>query len=88
VGPTQQIIKTPCATPHLGGPFWGGGGWAVGPKKILTIKNKLVKKCHKGPRALTGSLDKQHKLRKLDMRFGIWNVRSVYKAGLLMTVVN
>jgi hypothetical protein len=30
--------------------------------------------------------DKQPKLRKMDVRFGTWNVRSMYRAGLLMTV--
>jgi exonuclease III len=32
------------------------------------------------------SLDKQHQLKKMDMRFGTWNVRSLYRAGSLMTV--
>jgi hypothetical protein len=27
------------------------------------------------------SMDKRPKLRKMDMRFGTWNVRSLYKAG-------
>jgi hypothetical protein len=30
-------------------------------------------------------LDKQPKLRIMDMRFGTWNVRSLYRAGSLMT---
>jgi exonuclease III len=33
------------------------------------------------------SLDKRPKLKKMDMRFGMWNVRSLYRAGSLMTVV-
>jgi exonuclease III len=33
------------------------------------------------------SLDKRPKLKKMDMRFGSWNVRSFYKAGSLRTVV-
>jgi hypothetical protein len=33
------------------------------------------------------SLDKVPKLRKMDMRFGTWNVRSLCRAGSLMTVV-
>jgi exonuclease III len=33
------------------------------------------------------SLDKQPKLRKMGMRFGTWNVKSLYRADLLMTVV-
>jgi hypothetical protein len=32
------------------------------------------------------SLDKQLKLKKEDMRFRTWNVRSLYRAGLLRTV--
>jgi hypothetical protein len=32
-------------------------------------------------------LDKLPKLKKMDMRFGTWNVRSVYRAGSLMAVV-
>jgi hypothetical protein len=31
-------------------------------------------------------LDEQSKLRNMDMRFGTWNVRSLYRAGSLMTV--
>jgi hypothetical protein len=31
------------------------------------------------------SLDKRPKLRKMDMRFDMWNVRSLQKAGSLMT---
>jgi hypothetical protein len=53
-------------------------------KKKLTINNELVTKCHKGPQ--TDSLDKRPKLRKMGMRFCVWNVRSVYRAGLLMAV--
>jgi hypothetical protein len=33
------------------------------------------------------SLDKQPTLRKMDMRFGTWIVRSLYRPGLLMTLV-
>jgi hypothetical protein len=32
------------------------------------------------------SLDKRPKAGKMDMRFGMWNVRSLYKAALLITV--
>jgi hypothetical protein len=32
------------------------------------------------------SLDKQPELRDIDMRFGMWNVKSVYMAHSLMTV--
>jgi hypothetical protein len=32
-----------------------------------------------------GSLVKQPKLKEMDMRFGTWNVRSLYRTGSLMT---
>jgi hypothetical protein len=32
------------------------------------------------------SLDKRPKLKKMGMRFGTWNVRSLYRAGSLVTV--
>jgi hypothetical protein len=54
--------------------------------QFLTIKNKLVTKCRKGPRASTDSLDKRPKLRNIDIRFGTWNVSSLHMAGSLMTV--
>jgi hypothetical protein len=38
------------------------------------------------PQTWTGSLDKQPKLRKIDMMFSTWNVKSFYRAGSLMTV--
>jgi hypothetical protein len=54
---------------------------------IPDLKNKLVTRCHKGPRTWADSLDKRPKLRKMDMIFGTWNVRSLYGAGSIMTVV-
>jgi hypothetical protein len=33
------------------------------------------------------SLDKRPKLRIINMRFGMWNVRSLYRAGSLRTVM-
>jgi hypothetical protein len=59
--------------------------WAWG-QQLLTLKNKLVTNCHKGPRNWADSLDKRSKLRKMNMRSGTWNVRSLYRAGLLMIV--
>jgi hypothetical protein len=35
---------------------------------------------------LDGSFDKQPKRKKMDMRFGTWNVRSMYRAGSLRAV--
>jgi hypothetical protein len=46
----------------------------------------LVMKCHKGPGTWADSLDKRPKLRKMDMRFGTWNVRSLYRTVSLMTI--
>jgi exonuclease III len=37
---------------------------------------------------LTDSLDKRRKQRNMDMRFGTWNVRSLYRVGSLLTVEN
>jgi hypothetical protein len=61
------------------------GGWAWG-YQFLAVKNKFVTKCHKGPWTWTDFLEKLFKLRNMDMRFGTWNVRSVYRASSLMTV--
>jgi hypothetical protein len=52
------------------------GGWAWG-YKLLVVKNNFVTKCQKGPRTRTDSLNKRPKLRKMGMRFGTWNVRSL-----------
>jgi hypothetical protein len=44
-------------------------------------KNKLFTKDHKKPRTWTDSLDKRPKRKKMNMIFGTWNVRSMYRAG-------
>jgi hypothetical protein len=46
---------------------------------ILAVKNKLAAKCHKGPRNWAEFMDKCPKLRKMDTRFGTWDVRSLYR---------
>jgi hypothetical protein len=61
------------------------GGWAWG-QQLLTIKNKLVMNILKKPWTWTDSLDKRPKLKKMDMRFGTWNMRSMYRAGSLRAV--
>jgi hypothetical protein len=43
-------------------------------------------KCHKGPGTGTDYLNKRPKLKKMYMSFGTWHVRSLYRAGSLMTV--
>jgi hypothetical protein len=52
----------------------------------LHHKNKLVTKNLKEPRTWTDSLDKRPKLQNMDMRFGTWNVRSLYRVGSLLRV--
>jgi hypothetical protein len=54
---------------------------------VLTVKYKLVTKCHKGHQTWTDSFDERPKLKKMDMRFGTRNVRSLYMAGSLRSVV-
>jgi hypothetical protein len=44
------------------------------------MKNKIE------PQTRPDSLDKRPKQWNMDMRFGLWNVRSLYRAGSLMTV--
>jgi hypothetical protein len=48
----------------------------------------LVTKDHNKPRIWTDSLDKRRKRKKIDMRFGTWNVRttSMYRTGPLRAV--
>jgi hypothetical protein len=43
-------------------------------------------KIHKKPQTGTDSLDNGPKQRKMDMSFGMWNVRSMYRSGSLRTV--
>jgi exonuclease III len=50
------------------------------------LKNKFVKKRINNPRIWTDFLDKGPRQRNMDMRFGTWNIRSLYRAGSLMTV--
>jgi hypothetical protein len=53
-------------------------GWSAS----LGLVTKILKK----PRTWKDSLDKRPKRKKMDMRFGTWNVRSLYRAGSLRTV--
>jgi hypothetical protein len=48
-------------------------------------KKPVTNNLHKF-RTWTDSLDKRPKLRNMDMTFVLWNVRSLYRAGSLMTV--
>jgi hypothetical protein len=49
---------------------------------------KIVTKDQKKPRTWTDYMDEQPTLKKMDMRFGTWNVRSMYRAGSLRAVAN
>jgi hypothetical protein len=59
-----------------------------GAKEILTVKNKFAMKYHKKTRTWTNSLDKRPMRKKMDMRFGTWNIRSMHSAGSLRVVVD
>jgi hypothetical protein len=61
------------------------GGWAWG-QQPFTIKNKFVTKVIKEPLTWTDSLDKRPKRWNTVMRFQLWNVRCLYRAGSLKTV--
>jgi hypothetical protein len=61
------------------------GDWTWG-QQPLTLKNKLVTKVIKEPRTWTDTQDKRPRQWNTDMRFGLRNVRSLYRAGSLMTV--
>jgi hypothetical protein len=49
------------------------------------VKNKLVTKPNMKPWNWMDSLDKRPKRKRMDMRFGTWNVRST-RAGSLRAV--
>jgi hypothetical protein len=53
------------------------GGWLESPHLKI---DQLVMKYYTGPRIWTGSLERSTQ-RKMDIRFGIWNVRSLCRAG-------
>jgi hypothetical protein len=69
-----------------GSPSWG---WAFDVGRLAnesSPKNKLVMKCLKGPQNSMDVLQKRYNLKQMDMRFGTWIVRSLYRAGSLMAV--
>jgi hypothetical protein len=51
-----------------------------------STKNKVVMKILTEPCTWTDSSGKQLQLQDTDMKFGSWNVRSLYRAGFLMSV--
>jgi hypothetical protein len=62
--------------------LWGFA-WGL---TTLHLKNEFVTKHEIGPRTWTDSLDEKPNRRNMDMRFGLWNVKSLYRAGSLMTI--
>jgi hypothetical protein len=58
----------------------------LGVKLTTLHRKKFVTKTSKEPRTWTEFLDERLKLWNTDMRFGTWNVRSLYRAGSLKTV--
>jgi hypothetical protein len=52
----------------------------------FTLKNSFVTKHEIEQRTWKNSLDKRPKRLNMDMRFGLWNVKGLYRAGSLMTV--
>jgi hypothetical protein len=51
------------------------------------FEKKLVMKILKKPRNWADFLHKRPKPKKMDMRFGTWKFRSMYRAGSLRAVV-
>jgi hypothetical protein len=50
-------------------------------------ENKFVTKNETEPQTWSDSLDKRSKQWNMDMRFGLWNVRNLYRVGSLLTVL-
>jgi hypothetical protein len=63
-------------------PAWSLGVWLTNPHG----KKKLATKHLTQPRTWSGSLDKRPKRRNMEMRFGTWNIRNLYRTGWLVTV--
>jgi hypothetical protein len=61
-------------------------GVGRGGNNHLNVKSKLVTKRISEPRTWTDSLDNRPKRRDMDMRFGTWNIRSLYRVGILMNI--
>jgi hypothetical protein len=72
------LISSRGHPPRGGPPSWGLGEGLT----TFHLKKKPVAKCHKWPQTWADSLEQAMKW-KMDMRFGTWDVRSVYRAGTL-----
>jgi hypothetical protein len=62
------------------------GDWAW-DWQPLTVKNKIVTIILKDLRTWTDSLEKRPKRWNMDMRFGTWKVRRLYRADSLVSVL-
>jgi hypothetical protein len=82
-GSCEYIDKQP-RTDNKGWPSSLGVG--RGANNPSQQQNIFVTTISKEPRTWTDSLDNRPKLRNMDRRFGLWNVRSLYRAGSLMTI--
>jgi hypothetical protein len=74
------ISRGQTRTTNKGGP--PARRWGYPP---LTIESRLDTKRVNDPQTCTDSLDKRPKRRNIDVRFGTWSVRGLYRAGSLMT---
>jgi hypothetical protein len=78
-----------CKQPQTNDKGWsssGAGVMGVGLTTLHPKKNKFVTKNEIQPRTRMDYLDKRPQGRNMDMRFGLWNVRNLYRAGSLMKV--
>jgi hypothetical protein len=66
-----------------GPPAWGLGVGLTTPHR----KKKLIMKILKKPRTWTGSLDKRTRRKKMDVRFGTWNVRSIIIIIIIFIII-
>jgi hypothetical protein len=62
-------------------PAWAGRLANISSSHKLNFLRNVTE-----PRTGADSLDKRHMQRELDMRFGTWNIPSLYRAGPVVTV--
>jgi hypothetical protein len=67
--------------------LFGPAALGLGVGLTLHHKHKNVMKLFNEPQTWTDSLGKQSEIWNMDMRFGNWNIRSLYRANSLMTVL-
>jgi hypothetical protein len=59
----------------------GPPAWGLGVGLTTFHLENFVTKSHKEPWTWIDSLDKRTQPRNMDMRFGTWNIKSLYRAG-------